>query len=101
MRTKIIINKSPELVNTPYVSVKYYTDNEQYEEWLKCELLYEWKVFFSILPRRSRFSRKILWGKICRRNVQVLRLGAIPVAKFSEYATEREVFESKLKGESV
>jgi hypothetical protein len=72
---------------------------DEHDDWVQIESRTPWKSCFVLFSRKSHFSEKRIWGKCYKRGVKFMirhTNGSAP--RDNEYATDKEVFEDKLKG---
>lgn len=90
----IMTNKNGE----KHSIVRWYNDFG----WFQTDARTPWKKSFAFFPKKSCFSYKHIWGKCCKRTVKYMcdygSNGLDSAIRDTEYATQKETFEDKLKG---
>ena len=86
---------SNRIVCDNYTSTLWTEDGE----WVQIESRSPWKSCFALLPHKSFFSDKYIWGKGYKRTAKfMIRYTRGSAPRDSEYATQLEVFKDKLEG---
>ena len=80
-----------------YMLVRCWNNDET--EWLEDRAYGAWVSWFVWWPRKSIFTGERIWGKCNMRQLKVMSAGYVgPAPRFTQYATDKQVFEDKLKG---